>query len=858
MVDRLSSRLGVKLFILLTAVITLSIVPLAYTSLKAISSYGTEVSELHEHQIRTHAFSYLKRITRERAARYQALFTRMSGSAGLLGSLAATIYSDLSFYSTRPMYGYQYSILPENGFWANSINDPVISLYWGSEEIHDEAREELRALTHMTPLFTQILEENPEAIASHMITMSGIGQYCTHEQKNKETAFSLPPLSLFDLRDGEPVTVFTRSADLSAGVRWTNVYKDDVNEGLMLTAAAPIYTADGMFHGVTGIDVPLNTIVEDILRIDEAEPERTILFAFLLDNNGRLIAFPESYYERFGLSFDPGEFTDSSDSLTLSLTDSRSQEIRELAAVLTSGTETFSNITMDDGSYYVATSRFSDLDWVFGVVVRQSDMFASVEQSRSTLKNTIRSMEIKGLILSCLTIFVALAIAFLSVKYLVMPLRTLVLATRKVAAGNLSVRCPVTTRDETGLLADSFNTMVERLQLAQEQQKQYADSLEVKVERRSSELVEKKDELETTIDQLKREVERRQIISEALKNSQQQYYETLEANIAGIYIISDGLFTYVNQSLADLLGTIPDKLVGLSPLEFVVEEDRSIVVEDVKRRFKGEDLAPYRVRCAAVDGTTFYGEIWGKITAWQSRTALVGTVTDVSNIRYNEEKIKVQDMQLRKSLEEKEILLKEIYHRTKNNMLVIISMLELQIQDIDDERILSIFNDTENRIRAMALVHEKLYQSQNLSEIDLGTYLEEVVHSLVANMAAAGKIGLSIRVEPAPINIDYAVPLGLVINEIVTNSVKHAFPNEKTGTVSLSLRKIADKEIELEIGDNGIGLPDDVDIYKSGSFGMQLIKSLIEVQLRGVVSVKRNGGTIYLITLKQPATTTRI
>ncbi len=858
MMEKISSQLGIKLFITLTAVIILSIAPLAYISLKAINRYANEVSAVSEQQTRLQAFSYLKTITRERADRYQNFFDRIRASAGMLSTHASTIYSDLNYFSEKPRYRSRYAILPQSGIWANTINDPLVSMYWGSPDLGAEAQEQLDALTHMTPLFIRVLDENPEVLASHMITTSGIGQYCTYHEQNKKTVLNLPPLSVFDLRDGQPVTIFTRSKDLTPGVRWTDVYKDDVNDGLMLTASASIYDDSGTFRGITGIDVPLDTIIEDILAVDEPDSEKTVLFAFLMDNNGRLIAFPEKYYKTFGISFDPGRFSDSSDSLELTLADSSITEIRELGFVIAGGKESFSRLDLKDDPLIVATSRLPELDWVFALVARQNDMFAAVIKSRTTLEKTIRAMELNGLQLCLLTISAALAIVFLSVKYLVTPLRTLAAATTRVARGDLSVRCPVTTRDETGVLAASFNAMVERLQQAQERQQRYADSLELEVEQRNRELVEKKNELEETIDLLSKEAESRRMISEALKNSQQQYYDTLEANKAGIYIMTDGCFSYVNQSLADLLHTRPQDLIGRNPLDFVLDKDRALAAENMEKRFQGHDIAPYRLRCVAVDGSMFYAEIWGKITSWQNQMAMVGTMTDVSTIQHNEERLRTQEIQLRKSLEEKEILLKEIYHRTKNNMLVIISMLDLQMQGVDDDRITSIIKDTENRIRAMALVHEKLYQSQDLSEIDLGSYLEEVAHSLVSNMVPDGRIRLDITVEPAAITIDHAIPLGLVINEIVTNALKHAFPEGRSGTVSLRLTREHDEKIRLEISDDGRGLPDHVDIDGSSSFGLQLVNSLVKIQLRGEISVECGGGTTFIITFGEAAGRVRV
>ena len=614
MMEKISSQLGIKLFITLTAVIILSIAPLAYISLKAINRYANEVSAVSEQQTRLQAFSYLKTITRERADRYQNFFDRIRASAGMLSTHASTIYSDLNYFSEKPRYRSRYAILPQSGIWANTINDPLVSMYWGSPDLGAEAQEQLDALTHMTPLFIRVLDENPEVLASHMITTSGIGQYCTYHEQNKKTVLNLPPLSVFDLRDGQPVTIFTRSKDLTPGVRWTDVYKDDVNDGLMLTASASIYDDSGTFRGITGIDVPLDTIIEDILAVDEPDSEKTVLFAFLMDNNGRLIAFPEKYYKTFGISFDPGRFSDSSDSLELTLADSSITEIRELGFVIAGGKESFSRLDLKDDPLIVATSRLPELDWVFALVARQNDMFAAVIKSRSTLEKTIRAMELNGLQLCLLTISAALAIVFLSVKYLVTPLRTLAAATTRVARGDLSVRCPVTTRDETGVLAASFNAMVERLQQAQERQQRYADSLELEVEQRNRELVEKKNELEETIDLLSKEAESRRMISEALKNSQQQYYDTLEANKAGIYIMTDGCFSYVNQSLADLLHTRPQDLIGRNPLDFVLDKDRALAAENMEKRFQGHDIAPYRLRCVAVDGSMFYAEIWGSLT----------------------------------------------------------------------------------------------------------------------------------------------------------------------------------------------------------------------------------------------------
>lgn len=860
MINKIKSHLGAKLFMLLVIVIVLSVVPLTYVTLREINDYGQKVAELNEVQIRSQAFSYLREIARERADRYQAVFDRIAASAGILGSQASAIYSDLSNHSSWSFDSSLFHILPQNSIWADSIDDQVVTLYWGSAELGSDIKNEISALSHLTPLFTGVLAENPEALASHSISVTGIGQYCTDDLKSKAAVYNLPPVVEFDLRDGEPMTIFTNSEDVSPEVRWTNIYKDDVIDGLMLTASAPVYDTKGVFRGITGIDVPLDNVIGDILYPGKSRwSEEVVLFSFLLDRNGKIIAIPQSYYPFFGISADRSGLINSGDRFDAALADSEKIDVRELARNLKGQEDNLSKISHENEAYFVVTHRMAKSGWILGVVVRENDMLSSVRESEVALKNTTRDIQVRSVILSLLTACIAIAIVFVRVRYLVFPLRTLAGATERVAGGDLTVRCPVTTSDEVGLLADSFNTMVERLYSAQDQQKRYAEVLEVEVERRNIELINKKSELEETVEQLNNEIERRQIIGEALKNSQQQYYETLDASMAGVYIIENGLFSYVNSSMADMFGFTREELIGLRPGDMVCEDDRPLVAENTRLRLQGDNVLPYTIQWMRKDGTTFYGEVWGKIATWQKRKVMVGTINDVSSIKLKEKLLKVQDQRLQKSLDEKEVLLKEIYHRTKNNMLVIISLMDLQVQDIEDEQVRTLFHETENRIRAMALVHEKLYQSQSLSDIDLGSYLQEIAESLLATMVVGNRIKLMSNFESVPINIDYAVPLGLVINEIVTNAVKHAFPGKRSGSICLSIKKNQDDEIVLVVGDDGVGLPEDIDVQNSTSFGMRIIiTSLVKMQLKGTLTVNREYGTRYLIRFPEPKTTKRI
>lgn len=860
MLRKINAHLGIKLFIFLTIIIILAVVPLSYIALQSLINYGSEASESNEQQIRFQAISYLQRISQEKAERYQEYFNRIEASTALLGKQATTIYSDLLYYAENPLYTPRFSLSATNNIWLSDKEDPVLSGYWGAEEIGREALQELYAITHMKPLLLQAIQDIPEAIASHTILMSGMFQYASNNEDTKQAVFNLPPASVHDLRKSEAVSIFAKNEENSTDVRWTEIYKSDTSDDFILTASAPIYDTNGVIYGIAGVDIPLASLVEETLTYNRTQVNNIVQFSFLLDQQNKIIALPEQYYELLGISIDRSSLIHSSQKLDASLYYSSNENVLRLADDLLDSESYFSEINLQDDMYYIVANRMTKQGWIFGIVVKEHDLLYSVEGSRQALDATVKNLVKKGTLLTLVTILIALAIVYILIIYLIKPLRTLADATQRVASGDLTVRSPVSTSDEAGVLSQSFNSMVERLQIIQDEQERYAESLKLEVIRRNLELVSKKNELENTIELLNREVERRQIISEALRNSQKQYYDTLESSTAGIYIIEDGKLTYVNNSFANTIFQSPrEELIGTNPLRLVSQEDRQLASMNMQRRLQGADIPPYTIKCVRKDGTTFHAEVWSKVSTWQDKKVMVGTISDVSSIKRKERKIEIQDRQLQKSLDEKEILLKEIYHRTKNNMLVIISMLDLQAQDIDDERLKLIFQETENRIRTMALVHEKLYQSQNLSEIDMGSYLIEVANSLLGTMVINGNIRLKTAIEPIAIDIDYAVPLGLVINEIVTNSIKHAFPENQNGIIYLNIAKTDGGRILLTIGDNGIGLPTDIDIANNTSFGLGIIiNSLVKMQLRGEIEVDCVSGTRYQISFPEPKAAQRI
>jgi PAS domain S-box-containing protein len=281
--------------------------------------------------------------------------------------------------------------------------------------------------------------------------------------------------------------------------------------------------------------------------------------------------------------------------------------------------------------------------------------------------------------------------------------------------------------------------------------------------------------------------------------------------------------TFVSDEYALMLGYEPAEFIETNEgrLERMHPEDREQVYrvyEEYIAEKRDEYRVEFRQRTKTGDWTWILS--LGKIVEWDREgqpLRMLGTHTDINERKSAEQMLKA-------SLEEKNALLKELYHRTKNNMQVIAGLISLQASYTRDERIIKISKTTENRILVMALVHEKLYESRDLSCINLQEYIHDLVSLISSNShVKPEKVIFDMQVEPIEIIIDAAIPFGLVLHELISNSLQHAFPGERRGEVKIRCgRKDADK-IEIIVSDNGIGVQEGFDFRKSETLGAQLI-----------------------------------
>ncbi|MDP4266464.1 MAG: PAS domain S-box protein [Bacteroidota bacterium] len=352
----------------------------------------------------------------------------------------------------------------------------------------------------------------------------------------------------------------------------------------------------------------------------------------------------------------------------------------------------------------------------------------------------------------------------------------------------------------------------------------------------NNELKLKKEELEVLL-------EKAEDINKKYIESEQRYKELVESLPSMIYEVDHtGKFTYVNDFAYNSTGYDENDFnKGVYTLDMFPVEEQLRVKTNENKTVNGEKLGSVDYILKKKDGSLMPVRIY---TIPIKRDDIIvgrrGVVIDITQEKKSEEKIKA-------SLEEKEVLLKEIYHRVKNNLQVISALLNLQSSYLKDNLSKIAFNECRNRITSMSLVHEMLYRSDNLSKIDYKNYIKDLISNLIVTYSSESKnIEITMDIENIYLNLDTSIPLGLIITEIVSNTFKYAFPNSKKARLIITLKQIQYNNYELIIKDNGIGLPIGFNIDNSETLGLKLVTSLIS-QISGKLELFNENGTCYKI-----------
>lgn len=332
---------------------------------------------------------------------------------------------------------------------------------------------------------------------------------------------------------------------------------------------------------------------------------------------------------------------------------------------------------------------------------------------------------------------------------------------------------------------------------------------------------------------LEHEINRLQKFSQDASESHSKYQSLFEMSDDAILVIEDYTFVDCNQAVVKMLGyKSKEELLNTHPSQLSPEYQ-----PDGKMSYlKAQEM----MNLALKNGSNHFEWIHTRangenfpVEVWLSKVDFNGRIMINTIWRDLTEKKRAEQM-IQKSIEEKEILLKEIHHRVKNNLQIITSLLNLQANAIENEKIKSVLYQSKTRIESMSKIHEMLYGSKNFTSINYQEYLNELLGYLITNLKKDAQISIHIDTGNLFLNINTAIPLGLIINEMVTNSIKYAFPDNRPGIIQIRILPVNNKRLKFLYSDNGIGFNANITFENASGLGFQLISSLTE-QLNGKI-----------------------
>ncbi len=408
-------------------------------------------------------------------------------------------------------------------------------------------------------------------------------------------------------------------------------------------------------------------------------------------------------------------------------------------------------------------------------------------------------------------LLVLFSLAILIGRRVLMPLVHIQASVTAIRDGNLGVRCDTGVQDELGDAARAIDSMTTTLQ------------------RQGETLVASNQALLREIGGRRESEDRLRLVT-----------DNLPALVS--YLDREQRFRFVNRAYRDWLGIEPDALIGRSLSDVYGEKAYADIRPHMEAALAGSAVSYER------DFPTPGGLRHVQVTLVPQRDGegsvqgLVTTIYDITERRLVEVERAARQSELEASLREKEVLLREIHHRVKNNLQVVSSLLQLQASYVDNDAAREVFEESQGRIRSMALVHEKLYQTKDLSHLDFGDYLRDLVSGLMGSFSAqAARVEIDLQTASILLSVDRAIPCGLIIHELVSNCFKHGFPNGRAGRIALHLSGGGSSAIALTVRDDGVGWPPEFNPAQTSSLGLRLVHILTK-QLGGRLHWQNDNG----------------
>jgi len=335
-------------------------------------------------------------------------------------------------------------------------------------------------------------------------------------------------------------------------------------------------------------------------------------------------------------------------------------------------------------------------------------------------------------------------------------------------------------------------------------------------------------------------------VEKELQQIEKKYSRLIENLQEGIWVIDkNACTTFINQRMAEMLGYTVEEMLG-KPLFSFMDEGSAEACKNYLECLKWNVKKQQEIEFFRKNGTKIFVNM--KMSSLtdddENYLGAMASILDITEHKRAEEQIKAL-------LAEKEVLLGEIHHRVKSNMQIISSLLNLQSSHMKNKDFIKMVKNSQSRVRSIALIHEKLYRSQDLSRINFSEYVQSLaVHLFQFNQINSNLIKLKMNLENVFLDIQTAVPCGLILNELITNSLKHAFPEGRGGEIIVELHPLEEHTFQMVVKDNGVGIPKDLDINYTTTLGFQIAAMLVK-QIEGLMEVQKEGGTTIKIVFRE-------
>jgi len=376
--------------------------------------------------------------------------------------------------------------------------------------------------------------------------------------------------------------------------------------------------------------------------------------------------------------------------------------------------------------------------------------------------------------------------------------------------------------------------ITERKQM-EEKLKLFNEYLEQRVTMRTEELREKNVDLVKEITERKRAEKELRESEEKFRKITSSAYDTI------IMMDNEGEISFWNEAAERMFGRSREEVVGKDLHKLIVPERYYDAFQKGMKGFRQDGTGLIINKSLVLpglrrDGTEFFADHSFSSVKLRGKWHAISIIRDITERRRAEEQIKA-------ALKEKEVLLAEVHHRVKNNLQIISSLLDMSSMQTQNQETIELFAESRNRVEAMSLIHSQLYESERFNEIDMERHIHELSENLLRIYSKEKTITLDIKSSNVYLPVTLAVPCALVLNELISNSLKHAYIDGQQGVISISMQQSNDGATLVKIKDDGVGISEEIDIEKTNSLGLKLVRNIVNKQLNGTMKIVRNKGT---------------